>query len=184
MYQIEPLQVVNFTVEEARLSELKFEKEGEVNTQARAPEEAAAPDEDSEEQEEEQEEGDQNTLLPSDVELAVMIFQELQHFFVEHFDDQPIPKQHFLAFHATTFLENWLSLGMFAEQVVESVHAMFNALRRKYKMFGREGSWVQSQKFQNAMYDCQGRHKRKGTGRKWESLPNKRARRGGLARGR
>ena len=36
LYEIEPLQVVNFTVEEARLSELKFEKEGEVNTQARA----------------------------------------------------------------------------------------------------------------------------------------------------
>jgi len=56
---------------------------------------------------------------------------EFGHFFCSNFLKNPIPKHHFLIFHVVAWLERYLSIGMFAEQGVESVHGVMNALERK-----------------------------------------------------
>jgi hypothetical protein len=87
-----------------------------------------------------------------EVDFVSLAFQELQSFTVKNFTFNPIPKQHILASHGPPFLGRWLSLGMFSEQAVESVHAIFNRLRKKYKNMGAEGAEHKALERVNAVY--------------------------------
>ena len=76
----------------------------------------------------------------SDLELEANVIRDLQSFFVNNFPGNPIPKQHLLCFHAVTFLESWLSLGMFAEQAIESLHAQMNSGVKRNRALGAQGA--------------------------------------------
>jgi hypothetical protein len=108
-------------------------------------------------------EGDDLTEL----DLAVLMIRDLQTYYINNFpESNPIPKQHFLVFHATKFLTRWLSLGMFAEQAVENTHSMFNTWRRRFRTLGPDGAWERAIEIHNSKYDSDNRFKRKrGQGR-------------------
>ena len=77
----------------------------------------------------------------SELDFLTLLIKDLQHSFIKSFPDlTPTPKQHLLCFHAVTFLQKWLSLGMFSEQAVESAHALFNKAKRKYRSLGQVGA--------------------------------------------
>ena len=77
---------------------------------------------------------------------------DLQSFYVQNFPNIPTPKQHMLAFHAPLFIQTWLSLGKFSEQAVESIHAVFNGGRRRYRSLGAEGAERKAIHRLNQMY--------------------------------
>ena len=89
---------------------------------------------------------------PSEVDQIAEKFRDLQSFYVQNFPNIPTPKQHMLAFHAPRFIQTWLSLGMFSEQAVESIHAIFNGGRRRYRSLGAEGAERKAIHRLNQMY--------------------------------
>lgn len=90
----------------------------------------------------------------SEVDFCVLLLQELQDYFVKEFPNlTPIPKQHFLCFHATEFLKRWLCTGMFAEQAIESIHAIMNRGVSKFRSFGVEGAHVKTIHSINARFE-------------------------------
>jgi len=107
--------------------------------------------EQGQEQEQEQEQGEQGNDHDlgyeseeddegiSEVDEAASALMDLHQYFLTNFERNPIPKQHFMAYHATDFLLQHLSLGMFAEQGVESAHAIFNTTWRTFKSQKNKG---------------------------------------------
>ena len=89
---------------------------------------------------------------PIEVDEIANKFRELQTFYVHNFPNHPTPKQHMLAFHGPAFVQTWLSLGMFSEQAVESVHAMFNRSKKRYRNLGKEGAEHKAIYHLNLMY--------------------------------
>ena len=67
----------------------------------------------------------------NEVEKVKEICFSFGNFYCEHFEKTPIPKHHFLVFHVPSFISKYLSIGMFAEQGIESLHGVLNALERK-----------------------------------------------------
>lgn len=74
----------------------------------------------------------------SEIDLLRLCCWDLTSFYLKNFKRIPIPKQHFLSFHIPQFVTRWGSLGMFSEQAIESIHAVFNHGKRKYKSMGKE----------------------------------------------
>lgn len=74
----------------------------------------------------------------SEIELLRICCRDLTSFYLKNFQRVPIPKQHFLSFYVPQFVTQWGdSLGMFSEQAIELIHAVFNHGKRKYKSMGK-----------------------------------------------
>ena len=141
LFQISPLRTIQLTAKEQGILEaVKTSRSSEISpVPASAPEAApeaaasttASPSAPS---------PPSLALQMSELEHSVFVLEELQEFFVIHFNALPIPKQHFLCFHATQFLKRWLTIGMFAEQAIESIHAIVNKGKSTYRALGAEGA--------------------------------------------
>ena len=109
----------------------------------------------SEEEEEDGNDESEEDEDMSELDLVCHSIRELQEYTTQNWTKLvPIPKQHLLVFHAPAFIEQWLSLGMFSEQAVESLHAMGNRLTKKFRNLGPEGSREKTTQRINGMYQC------------------------------
>ena len=125
-------------------------------------------EEDEDEEEEEEGEGEQGRQAEEEISIDTRVkqssvgsFKELvtdlgsyfhQHFVATGDKKAPLPKSHFLVYHAPQFLSRWLSLGMFSEQGCEALHSRFNVMKRKLINMGKEKAQEQTIKKHNLKY--------------------------------
>ena len=74
-------------------------------------------------------------------------------YYRETFEDESItPKMHMLEDHVLDFITKWrIGLGMYAEQGGESIHTVFNELRKTYSCMPSAGERLKSMLEQHHM---------------------------------
>jgi hypothetical protein len=86
--------------------------------------------------------------------------ENLKNHMKEYLGDFSVtPKFHILIHHVVEFAEIHKTIGMFTEQQIEHVHALFNTELRRAKFLRKEkrSSWLMKEMYRrNAMYDAYG----------------------------
>jgi len=169
LYRVPPFLAVPLKREEIEIIEgNEQEQEGKDQEEEQQEEEENQLQEEEVQEEELQEEGyqseEEDDTDISELDAAILAIEELHDYYLAHFEKDPIPKQHFLVSHATSFLLRNLSLGMFAEQGVESVHSTFNTCWRRYRNSPQKAELAIANF--NSHFESRDRHRRRGRKRK------------------
>jgi len=163
LFQVSPHFSIEVIESEAQLFQEDDEEEGTDTVDAMEEEEEEEVEEEEEEEEIEINIHVQQSAVQKFKELVVELGSYFHAQFVSTGEKKaPLPKSHFLVYHAPQFVERWLSLGMFSEQGCEALHSRFNVMKRKLINMGKEKAQEHTIKKHNLKYSVRwGSWKRK-----------------------